>query len=111
MPTAKADRLLQYLLAGAFALLCVVLWDAMRSKVINVGDTAPDFSITAENGAMLTRANFPGKVLVLNFWATWCPPCVDELPSLDVMARQLGPKGVVVLGVSVDKNQELYRRF
>ncbi len=50
-------------------------------------------------------------MLVLNFWATWCPPCIDEIPSLDAMAKQLGPKGVVVLGVSVDRNEAAYERF
>ena len=48
---------------------------------------------------------------MLNFWATWCPPCVEETPSLSEFARQFAPKGVVVLGVSVDKDEKAYRAF
>jgi thiol-disulfide isomerase/thioredoxin len=49
--------------------------------------------------------------LVLNFWATWCPPCIEELPSLNQFARTFGPQGVVVLGISVDSNEKVYRQF
>jgi len=48
---------------------------------------------------------------VLNFWATWCPPCIQELPSLDQFQRELANQGVVVLGVSVDKDEKAYKRF
>ena len=93
------------------ALFVFVLYTSMHERVISVGDTAPDFSITADNGRAITRANFGGKLLVLNFWATWCPPCVEEVPSLDQFAKQMAGSGVVVLGVSVDKDRKLYRAF
>jgi cytochrome c biogenesis protein CcmG, thiol:disulfide interchange protein DsbE len=48
---------------------------------------------------------------VLNFWATWCPPCVEEMPSLNELARRFEGKGLVVLGVSVDKDENAYRQF
>lgn len=75
------------------------------------GKKAPSFSIQADNGRTITPANFGGKLLVLNFWATWCQPCVDEVPSLDQFAQQMAGSGVVVLGVSVDKNAKLYHDF
>src|SRR5262249_35793585 len=75
------------------------------------GDSAPDFSITADNGKTLTLADFGGKVLVLNFWATWCPPCVEETPSLSRFAEQYKDRGVVVLAVSVDRDEKAYRKF
>ena len=111
MKTWTADRTLQTLLALSTVLLAVVLWDAIRDKSVYVGDTAPDFEIRTDSGFSLTRSNFGGKVLVLNFWATWCPPCVQEIPMLDALHQQLKDSGVVVLGVSVDKNEAKYKEF
>ena len=59
----------------------------------------------------ITARDFGGKLLVLNFWATWCQPCVQEVPSLNQLQRALGPKGVVVLGVSEDKDPKAYQDF
>jgi len=50
-------------------------------------------------------------VVVLNFWATWCPPCVEEMPSLVEMQRRLKAKGVTVIAVSMDVDQGAYRQF
>jgi peroxiredoxin len=55
-------------------------------------------------------SNFKGKVIVLNFWATWCPPCVEEMPSLEVMQTRLQGH-VEVLGVSIDQDGDAYQRF
>lgn len=91
--------------------LAWVIEDAFQEPVVNVGDTAPEFRITTDGGRRVTRSEFGGKVLVLNFWATWCPPCIEELPSLNAFQKQLGPSGVVVLAISVDRNEKSYRRF
>jgi cytochrome c biogenesis protein CcmG/thiol:disulfide interchange protein DsbE len=91
--------------------LCFIVADALQEKVVGVGDRAPSFTIVADNGRQVSTKDFGGKVLVLNFWATWCPPCIEELPSLEAMAKELAPKGVVVLGVSVDRNAAAYERF
>lgn len=107
----KVDRILHYLLAASVAVFAVVLWDALRDRVVNVGDTAPNFSITTESGLNVSRSNFGGRLLVLNFWATWCPPCVRETPALEALHNQLKDSGVVVLGVSLDKNEKKYKDF
>ena len=57
---------------------------------------------TLEGGALDTSA-FGGKVVVVNFWATWCVPCIEEIPGFNKLNQQLGGKGVVVLGVSMDE--------
>ena len=91
--------------------LCWVVVDGMRERIVAAGDKAPQFKVTTDAGRNVSRSEFGGKLLVLNFWATWCPPCIEEFPSLDAMARDLSAKGVVVLGVSVDQNPQSYRRF
>src|ERR1700681_3557567 len=74
------------------------------------GKPALDFPLTLA-GKSERLSDLKGKVLVLNFWATWCPPCVQETPSLSEFAKAYAGKGVVVMGVSVDKDEKLYRAF
>ncbi len=107
----KLERILQILIGILLIALIVVVSGTMRERIVVAGDKAPDFKITADNGRQISRANFGGKVLVLNFWATWCPPCIEEIPSLDAMQKQLAGSGVVVLAVSVDKNEKAYKDF
>ena len=54
---------------------------------------------------------FRGQIVVLNFWATWCEPCVEEMPSLVEMQRRMKAKGVTVVAVSIDENESAYRSF
>jgi len=111
MPSVKTDRILQ---AAIVACLLLMAWAVSRmfvETVVVAGDKAPAFSIKTDNGREITRDNFGGKLLVLNFWATWCPPCLEELPSLNQFQRELAGSGVVVVGVSVDQNVKAYRAF
>jgi thiol-disulfide isomerase/thioredoxin len=55
------------------------------------------------DGAALDTAGLAGKVVVVNFWATWCVPCIEEIPTFNKMHRQLGSKGVEVVGISMDQ--------
>ena len=107
----KTERILQVSIGVLLCAFVYVLFISMYERVVHVGDSAPDFSITADNGRTISASNFGGKLLVLNFWATWCPPCVHEIPSLDQFQKQFANSGVVVLGVSVDKDEKAYRRF
>ena len=63
----------------------------------------PEFSFVDDDGASHTLAEFAGKGVVLNFWATWCVPCVAEMPSLAALAGKLAGSGIVVLPVSTDR--------
>jgi cytochrome c biogenesis protein CcmG/thiol:disulfide interchange protein DsbE len=105
------DRILIAAMALLTAGLVWVVSGTLEVRVINAGDTAPNFSIVTEHGKTLTRSDFGGKLLVLNFWASWCPPCITELPSLNQFATEYASQGVVVLGVSIDKNEHLYKNF
>jgi len=102
-------------LAGLFVLLFAgfvyTIHDMFEQHVVEAGETAPSFSVTTESGQKISTKEFGGKLLVLNFWATWCPPCVEEMPSLNRFAQTMASQGVVVLGVSIDKNADAYKRF
>lgn len=105
------DLIPQAVLAVMMVAFCVSLYLSLHETVVNAGDKAPNFSIATDAGKTVTARDFGGKLLLLNFWATWCPPCIEEIPGLNEMARQLGPKGLVILGVSVDKDEALYKQF
>ena len=107
----SADKILIGLVALLVLALAVVVYPTLEQKVINAGDNAPDFLVVTESGKKLNVKDFGGKVLILNFWASWCGPCVEEAPSLDAFNRAMAPQGVVVLGVSIDRNEKMYKRF
>ena len=75
-----------------------------------IGSAAPDFTVQ-DSDHKVTLSQFRGQVVVLNFWATWCPPCVEETPSLVRMTARMKEKGVVVLAVSIDADDAAYHRF
>ena len=75
-----------------------------------IGTQAPDFT-AQDSDRKVILSDLRGKVVVLNFWATWCPPCVEEMPSLIQMSQKLNDKGVLVLGVSIDVDADAYHKF
>ncbi len=84
---------------------------SIRDTTAKEGGKAPVFSVVTDHGQHVSPTDFGGKVLVLNFWASWCQPCVQEIPSLDQFQREFAKSGVVVVAVSVDKNDAKYRTF
>jgi cytochrome c biogenesis protein CcmG, thiol:disulfide interchange protein DsbE len=80
------------------------------SRPPRIGTNAPEFTVQ-DAQTKVTLSQYRGQVVVLNFWATWCAPCVEEIPSLVEMQRRLKDKGVTVLAVSMDVDEGAYRRF
>src|ERR1051326_9181346 len=111
MKSAKTDRIIRIAMGALTIALVFAIYIGMHERIVVAGDTAPGFTITADNGRTVSVPNFGGKVLVLNFWASWCPPCEQETPSLSAFAADNAKKGVVVLGISVDKDEKAYRSF
>jgi peroxiredoxin len=66
------------------------------------GAPAPDFSLPDLDGKMVNLADYRGKVVLLNIWATWCPPCVEEMPSMEKLYQTLNGEGFEILAVSID---------
>ncbi len=74
------------------------------------GKAAPDFALTL-NGKPAHLSDLRGKVVLVNFWATWCPPCVEEAASLNALQQKIAPMGGTVLGVSVDDDPAAFEDF
>ena len=64
---------------------------------------APDFTVTTLDGAVVSKASLQGKVVVVDFWATWCAPCVEEIPGYVRLQEKYRADGLVVLGVALDR--------
>ncbi len=87
----------------------LALGSCRNSEPAKIGTTAPDFTVS-DGQKTVQLSQLRGKPVLLNFWATWCPPCVQEVPSLVALQQQMGGK-VVVLAVSMDVDEEAYKTF
>jgi thiol-disulfide isomerase/thioredoxin len=109
---------------GLTALLCLVgLVALFWGRVAPAGDAAtlppapalghpaPEFTLPDLDGEMLALSDLRGQPIVLNFWASWCGPCRAEMPELQRLHEQLGPAGVVVLGVNQQESQQEVIRY
>ena len=65
---------------------------------------APDFTLPAVDGSMVSMSDYRGKVVLVDFWATWCPPCQEMIPVLSKLNKRYSDKGLVILGVSLDRD-------
>jgi len=75
-------------------------------KKVEIGQAAPDFTLDTPEGTPLSLSSLKGKVVVIDFWASWCGPCRRENPHMVELYKELSPKGVEFLGVSLDKKKE-----
>ena len=107
----RATLIAAILVAAASAAGFFVLHRESRLSGIEVGQAAPDFSVPSFPGGQATLHDRRGRVLLVNFWATWCPPCVEESPSLQKFAELTRNQGVEVLGISVDQDPVTLQKF
>ena len=85
--------------------------DIEATTLVKAGTQAPDFRVEMFDGTTFTLGSLRGKVVLLNFWATWCGPCRGELPYLKEAFKEFGPKGFNIYGVSLDNDAESWKEF
>ncbi len=96
---------------AAFSALLLASGCYTTGKPPRIAEPAPNFVVQdGDRKVDLAEYKKTGKVLIVNFWATWCPPCVEELPSLVAMQQQMGGK-VTVIAVSIDEDESAYHAF
>ena len=107
-------------MAGILAILAIVLIYAINrhrglSPGLRISSTehplAPDFSLPDLSGHSLTLSSYRGKVVLLDFWATWCVPCREEIPHLVELQDKYRDRGLQIIGVSMDDGPEPVRDF
>ena len=104
-PARSGSRLL-ILVAGAVILAVVfsIVWmQSAKYEPLAVGKPAPDFALSDLNDKPHRLSDFRGKVVFLNFWATWCKPCREEMPSMEILNKNFEKDGLVILAVSIDR--------
>lgn len=78
---------------------------------LQIGELVPDFVLQDEKGRSFQLSSFRGNYVFLNFWATWCPPCIEELPSMEALNFLWRTKNFSMLAVSVDDSWEIIFNF
>ncbi len=79
---------------------------------VKKGNPAPDFRLSDLNGQEVALSQFRGKVVFLNFWATWCPPCIEEIPSINALQKKVQSNDFVILTVNIDQTgRENIKKF
>lgn len=81
------------------------------SEIAELNEPAPDFELELFGGGKVRLSDYEGKVVVLNFWASWCPPCRREMPAFEKTWREYEAKGVVFVGVAVQDYEPDARAF
>ena len=96
-------------LGAMFALIGGLL--ASSAEALDAGAKAPEIGLKDLSGKTVDLASLAGKVVILDFWATWCAPCREEMPELQKFYKKYNAKGLEIVGISVDKGPDGIKDF
>ena len=106
--TGYSNRLYAYALVGV-ALLIGLAWTFQdRIPPVTIGTVAPDFEVNDLDGGLVRLSDHSGDVVLVNIWATWCLPCLQEMPSMERLYQKIGGDGFEILAVSIDAEAGLF---
>lgn len=103
---AKIARIAAPSVLALVSLLCV-----KSAFAISQGDGAPDIKLTDLSGKAVSLASLKGKVVLVDFWASWCKPCREELPVLEALHKKYADQGLSIIGVNVDSDAKSAKKF
>jgi thiol-disulfide isomerase/thioredoxin len=96
-----------YLVWAAAAIFWVAAASSPARAAPEIGEAAPALIVTALDGATFDLAKLKGKVVLVNYWATWCAPCRKEMPKLDTFYKRYHGRGLEIIGISIDFDRDL----
>jgi peroxiredoxin len=100
------ERCMLFFIAAVF---CAFLMFSQGAA--HAANTAPDFTLPNLEGTNVSLSSYKGKVVILNFWGTWCEPCKAEMPSLNKLYLEHRGNGLVVVAISMDKSEKDVKSF
>ena len=112
-PGGRAKSIIFFLIVGSIAGYFVYK-EATRAGspgVVNIGQQAPDFSIKDQSGHEIKLSDYRGKLVFLNFWATWCAPCIEEMPAMETLNQTFKDRKFQMLAISVDNDWKAVNQF
>ena len=108
--TGYSNRPYAYALVGVALLIGVAWLNQDRVQPVTTGTVAPDFEVKDLGGGLARLSDHRGEVVLVNIWATWCPPCREEMPSMERLYQEVGENAFEIMAVSVDAELGLLDR-
>ena len=100
--TRYSNRPYAYALVGVVLLIITAWWNQDRIQPVTVGTVAPEFEVNDLDGGIARLSDHAGDVVLVNIWATWCLPCLVEMPAMERLYREIGEEGFEIMAVSID---------
>lgn len=108
---SKLEKRISVSIMIVFALLVITIFYDVNLNRLKEGMEVPDFRVYNLEGKAFTKSNFKGKIIVVNFWASWCPPCIEEMPLFVEIKKRYQESGIELVLANVGENVDDIRNF